>query len=70
MDFGAASAYAVKRARGHAKGANLSNMDMLINAYAVTVSATLVSPTMARSIISENGSSLKTGLQSKIRYGA
>ena len=41
-DSEAASAYAVIRAQSQAKGVSLSNMDMLIGAHAVAVSATLV----------------------------
>ena len=41
-DSEAASAYAVIRAQSQAKGVSVSNMDMLIGAHAVAVSATLV----------------------------
>ena len=41
-DSEAASAYAVIPAQSQAKGVSLSNMDMLIGAHAVAVSATLV----------------------------
>ena len=41
-DSNAASAYALIRAQSQPKGVNLSNMDMLIGAHAVAVSATLV----------------------------
>lgn len=41
-DSEAASAYAVIRPQSQAKGVSLSNMDMLIGAHAVAVSATLV----------------------------
>lgn len=41
-DSDAALAYAVIRAESQAKGVNLSNMDMLIGAHAVAVSAKLV----------------------------
>ena len=41
-DTDAASAYAVIRTQSQAKGVSLGNMDMLIGAHSVAVSATLV----------------------------